>query len=88
MPHAFSQSEHHFAQCGHFNQVKPFEKPWFLIMSLCRNTQFQCCIFCNQLVFSFTFPYKLQLGLHILHNFNCCCNILKAETMIKSNCKQ
>jgi hypothetical protein len=27
MPHAFSQSEHHFAQCGHFNQVKPFEKP-------------------------------------------------------------
>jgi hypothetical protein len=27
MPHAFSQSEHPFGQCGHFNQVEPFEKP-------------------------------------------------------------
>jgi hypothetical protein len=27
MPHAFSQSEHPFGQCEHFNQVKPFEKP-------------------------------------------------------------
>jgi hypothetical protein len=24
---AFSQSEHPFGQCGHFNQVEPFEKP-------------------------------------------------------------
>ncbi len=30
--HAFSQSEHPFGQCGHFNQVKPFENPWFLTM--------------------------------------------------------
>jgi hypothetical protein len=27
MPHAFSQSEHPFGQCGHFSQVEPFEKP-------------------------------------------------------------
>jgi hypothetical protein len=27
MTHAFSQSEHPFGQCGHFNQVEPFEKP-------------------------------------------------------------
>jgi hypothetical protein len=27
MPHAFNQSEHPFGQCGHFNQVEPFEKP-------------------------------------------------------------
>jgi len=27
MPHAFSQNEHIFCQCGHFNQVEPFEKP-------------------------------------------------------------
>jgi hypothetical protein len=26
MPHAFSQSEHPFGQCEHFNQVEPFEK--------------------------------------------------------------
>ncbi len=33
MPHAFSQNERPFSQCGHFSQVKPFEKPWFLIVS-------------------------------------------------------
>jgi hypothetical protein len=27
MPHVFSQSEHLFYQCEHFNQVEPFEKP-------------------------------------------------------------
>jgi hypothetical protein len=27
MIHAFSKSEHPFGQCGHFNQVEPFEKP-------------------------------------------------------------
>jgi hypothetical protein len=27
MPYVFSQSEHPFGQCGHFNQVEPFEKP-------------------------------------------------------------
>jgi hypothetical protein len=27
MPHVFSQDGHPFGQCGHFNQVKPFEKP-------------------------------------------------------------
>jgi hypothetical protein len=27
MPHAFSQSEHLFGQCGLFSQVEPFEKP-------------------------------------------------------------
>ncbi len=32
MPHAFSQNEHPFGWCGHFSQVEPFEKPWFLIM--------------------------------------------------------
>jgi hypothetical protein len=32
MPHAFSQSEHPFGQYGHFNQVEPFEKPWFIAM--------------------------------------------------------
>jgi hypothetical protein len=32
MPHAFSQSEHPFGQCGHFNQVEPFEKPLFLVV--------------------------------------------------------
>jgi hypothetical protein len=26
MPHAFSESEHHFGQCEHFNQVEPFLK--------------------------------------------------------------
>jgi hypothetical protein len=25
--HAFNQREHPFGQCGHFNQVEPFEKP-------------------------------------------------------------
>ncbi len=32
MTHVFSQSEHPFGQCGHFSQVEPFEKPWFLVM--------------------------------------------------------
>jgi len=32
MPRAFSQSEHLFGQCEHFNQVEPFEKLWFLVM--------------------------------------------------------
>ncbi len=27
MPHAFNQNKHPFDQCGHFNQVEPFEKP-------------------------------------------------------------
>jgi len=27
MPHAFSQIEHPFGQCGHFSQVEHFEKP-------------------------------------------------------------
>jgi hypothetical protein len=27
MPHVFSQNEHPFGQCEHFNQVEPFEKP-------------------------------------------------------------
>jgi hypothetical protein len=27
MPHAFSQSEHPFGQCEHFNQIESFEKP-------------------------------------------------------------
>jgi hypothetical protein len=26
IPNAFSQSEHPFDQCGHFNQVEPIEK--------------------------------------------------------------
>jgi hypothetical protein len=26
MAHAFSQNEHPFGQCGHFNQIEPFEK--------------------------------------------------------------
>jgi hypothetical protein len=26
MPHAFSQNEHPFGQCRHFNQVEHFEK--------------------------------------------------------------
>jgi hypothetical protein len=25
MPHAFNQNEHPFGQCGHFNQVEPFD---------------------------------------------------------------
>jgi hypothetical protein len=32
MPHAFSQSEPPFDQCEHFNQIEPFEKPWFLVV--------------------------------------------------------
>ncbi len=32
MPHAFNKNEHPFGQCEHFNQVEPFEKPWFLVM--------------------------------------------------------
>jgi hypothetical protein len=32
MSHVFSQCEHPFGQCGHFNQVEPFEKPWFVVM--------------------------------------------------------
>jgi hypothetical protein len=27
MPYVLNQSEHPFGQCGHFNQVEPFEKP-------------------------------------------------------------
>jgi hypothetical protein len=27
MAHALNQNKHHFGQCGHFSQVKPFEKP-------------------------------------------------------------
>jgi len=26
IPNAFSQNEHPFDQCGHFNQVEPFQK--------------------------------------------------------------
>ncbi len=33
MPDAFSQSEHLFGQYGHFNQVEPFEKLWFLVVA-------------------------------------------------------
>jgi hypothetical protein len=32
MPRAFSQNEHPFGQYGHFNQVEPFGKPWFLVV--------------------------------------------------------
>jgi len=32
IPNVFSQSEHPFDQCGHFNQVEPFEKSKFLIV--------------------------------------------------------
>jgi len=32
MTHVFSQNEHPFSQCGHFNQVEPFEKRWFFIV--------------------------------------------------------
>jgi hypothetical protein len=32
MPHVFSQNEHPFGQCEHFNQVQPFEEPWFLVV--------------------------------------------------------
>jgi hypothetical protein len=32
MPHAFNKSEHPFGQCGHFNQVELFEKPWFFVV--------------------------------------------------------
>ncbi len=34
MLHAFSQIEHPFGQCGHFDQVELFEKPWFLIVNV------------------------------------------------------
>jgi hypothetical protein len=27
MTYAFNQNENRFGQCGHFNQVEPFEKP-------------------------------------------------------------
>jgi hypothetical protein len=27
MTRAFNKNEHPFGQCGHFNQVEPFEKP-------------------------------------------------------------
>jgi hypothetical protein len=27
MPHSFCKSEHPFDQCGHFNQIEPFENP-------------------------------------------------------------
>jgi len=32
MPHTFSQNEHPFSQCKHFNQVEPFQKSWFLLV--------------------------------------------------------
>jgi hypothetical protein len=32
--HAFNQSEHPFGQCGYFSQVEPFEKPWFLVVTI------------------------------------------------------
>jgi hypothetical protein len=34
MPHVFSQNIHPFGQCEHFNQVEPFEKPWFIIVMI------------------------------------------------------
>jgi hypothetical protein len=34
MPHAFNQNKHPFGQCGHFSQVEPFEKPWFVVVKL------------------------------------------------------
>jgi len=37
MPHAFSQNEHPYGPCGHFSQVEPFEKPWFLVISYTKN---------------------------------------------------
>jgi hypothetical protein len=40
MFHVFNQSEHPFGQCGHFNQVDLFEKPWFLVM-FCNPTKTQ-----------------------------------------------
>jgi len=33
MFHVFNQSEHPFGQCEHFNQVEPFKKPWFVVVS-------------------------------------------------------
>jgi hypothetical protein len=39
MTHAFSQSEHPFGQCGHFNQIEPFKNPRFLVMVFFPNQQ-------------------------------------------------
>jgi hypothetical protein len=33
MPHVFSQNEHPFSQCGDFNQVEPFEKLQFFVVT-------------------------------------------------------
>jgi hypothetical protein len=44
MPHAFSQSGHLFGQCGHFSQVEPFEKPWFImVLKLLYYSSKFCC---------------------------------------------
>jgi hypothetical protein len=48
MPHAFNQKEHPFSQCEHFNQVEPFENPWFLVVLLPNKTQtWMYMLFCD-----------------------------------------
>jgi len=43
MLYAFTQSEHCFAQCGHFSQVEHFEKSLFLIV--------KCAIVASEFLF-------------------------------------
>jgi len=34
IPHAFNKNKYPFGQCGHLNQVEPFEKSWFVIVNV------------------------------------------------------
>jgi hypothetical protein len=34
IPHAFKKNKNSFGQCGHHNQIEPFEKPRFVVMNV------------------------------------------------------
>ncbi len=68
MAHAFSQNEHPFGQCGHFSQIEPFKKPWFLIV--------MSGLFINKLIISNTLLLnnlsKLDASLFVANMFQKC----------------
>ncbi len=33
IPFAFNQNRQNLGQCGHFNQIECFEKPWFVVLN-------------------------------------------------------
>jgi hypothetical protein len=69
MTYAFSQNEHPFGQCGHFNQVEPLRKPWFFVVNGCHPLVDICSFFINTFIQTYdSCMYNQNLD---LLNINC-----------------